>query len=210
MGLNTAQLNMFAAGMADLQMSRNPLAQEVVLIFNESGRDHYQDAILTETARVKKLAVIKKDADMNYVQQIGDLLLEDVDAIPWVVSVTVTDLPRIPRLDDQILIEGLRYTISLVKPANRAIDSILLLSIYPDRTDEEELDIFNIEVLEDGCLDVLYGGNPRFYSFEKLSKEEVVSRAFPFVTSYIKSDTPTGILYIYDEEGDVKSKEFGV
>lgn len=208
MGLNTAQLNMFAAGMADLQMSRNPLAQEVILIFNESGRDHYQDAILTETARVKKLALVKKDADMNYVQQIGDLLLEDVDAIPWVVSVTITNLPRTPRLDDQILIDGLRYTISLVKPANRSVDSILLLSVYPDRTDEEELNIFSITALEDGCLDILYGGNPRFYSFVSLSREEVPTEASVFTTSFIVPPSDSGMLYLYDEEGNVRSKEF--
>lgn len=203
MGLNLDQLNKFASGMADLQMSRSPLSQEVIIIFNETYRDHYQDTVQNEVDRVKKLAVVKKDVDMNYVQQIGDILLEDIDQLPWVVSTTVTNLPRLPKMDDQILIDGLRYTISMVKPSNRFVDSIILLSVYPDRTDEDNLDIYSITKLSDGSLDILYGGYPKIIKFDDGNTETISD-----FSSYIIPPFDSGWITIEDDEGNSVRKEF--
>lgn len=109
-------LNRYAQGMADIWLSRTQITSKVILIFNDVIRDHYQDAIHKETKRVMKLAAVKKNADMKYVQELfGDVLLEDnLEQIPWVVSLTMTCLPRTPQMDDQIIINGLKYTISMV------------------------------------------------------------------------------------------------
>lgn len=132
-----AILNRYAAGMADIWLSRTQLTSKVILIFNEVTRDHYQDAIHTETQRVMKLAAVKKNADMNYVQELfGEILLEDnLEQLPWVVSLTMTCLPRVPKMDDQIIINGLKYTISMVSPKNRNLTSLLSLLIYPERAE---------------------------------------------------------------------------
>ena len=193
-------LNEFASGMADLQLDRNPLAQEVIVIFNSVTRDHYQDSILQEECRIKKMAVVKKDTDMDYVQQLGDLLLEDEDSIPWIVSMTKTGFPRALRLDDQILIDGLRYTISATRPANRSIDSIVNVSIYPDRTDKDELKLYRLTKLSDGYVDILYGGAPVQMGFNPQSVLNPRIRQ-PF-ESIAKFPNDKGTLYVFDNEGN--------
>lgn len=128
-------LNKWAAGMMDIWLSRTQLTSKVTLIFNEITRDIYQDAKHTESVRIAKLAAVKKNVDMNYVQELfGEILLEDnLDLIPWVVSLTMTDLPRVPKMDDMIIIDDVLYTISMVAPKNRYLKSLLSLLIYPER-----------------------------------------------------------------------------
>lgn len=131
-------LDVYAAGMADIWLSRNQTASDVVIIYNKIIRDQYQDAIHKEVARVKKKAIVKKDPSMNYVQELlGEVLLEDnLNQIPWIVSVTMTGLPRAPRMDDQIIIDDIKYTISMVLPKNRFLRSMLSMFIYPERVDD--------------------------------------------------------------------------
>lgn len=128
-------LNNWAAGIMDIWLSRTQLTSKVTLIFTKIVRDHYQDATHEECCRVEKLAAVKKNTDMNYVQELlGDILLEDnLEQIPWVVSLTMTGLPRIPKMDDHIIIDGVKYTISMVIPKNRHIKSLLSLLVYPER-----------------------------------------------------------------------------
>ena len=206
MSLNKEALNYFASGMVDLQLDRNPLSQEVVVIFNEVQRDHYQDSITTEKGRVKKRAIVKKDADMSYVQQLGDVLLEDDDHIPWIVSMTTTNLIRIPKTDDQILIDGVRYYVSYVKPANRSIESIVNISIYPDRNDEDELAIYSLQRMPDGFVDILYGGAPKQIAFESMAIPDESLR-LPF-ESIIKFPGDKGRVYLFDETGKYVSFKY--
>lgn len=161
------RIDKYACGMLDLQMARHPLSCEVIVIFNDVMRDHYQDAVGVESSRVKKIALVRKNTDMNYVQEIGDVLLEDnLQELPWIVSMTKTGLPRIPKMDDQIAIDGIKYTISMVKPVNRNIPSIVELLIYPERTSQEEyLDIISVTV-RDRCIDIMYQGKPLEYSYD--------------------------------------------
>lgn len=204
MSYNTEALNLFAAGMADIQMDRNPLAQEVILVFNEVSRDQYQDSIVIEECRVKKQAMVKKNVDMEYVQQEGVVLLEEYDSLPWVVSLTITGLPRNPRLDDSILIGGILYTVSSVKPSNRSVDSILLISIYPDRSNIEQLQLFSIGDCGDGYMDVLYGGYPKEYAF---TSEAINNRSlrFPF-TSRPRIPSLEGELFLFSDDTYVSKK----
>lgn len=130
-------LDKFAEGMMDIFLSRSQLTSTVTLIFNNVTRDHYQDAKVTEEGRYDKLAWVKKNVSMNYVQELtGDLLIEDnLEMIPWIVSMTMSKLPRQPKMDDFVIIDGITYSISMVIPKNRNIQSVLSLLIYPERVD---------------------------------------------------------------------------
>lgn len=197
---NKQALNNFASGMMDIQIARNPLASEVILIFNDTIRDHYQDAVSVETLRVKKRALVKKNSEMAYVQQEPELLLEDdIDKIPWIVSLTTTCLPRVPKLDDQIVIEGLRYNISYVAPANRYLDKIINLTIYPERNDVDPLMIYSVTDLEDGYYDIVYGGNPKYYSYQEESIYDPCLRR-PFTSRPLIEDYST--IYLFDDSGN--------
>ena len=169
--------------MADITISRSQSSREVIFIFNEVERDHYQDATIKEVGRFKKQVLVKKNTDMNFVQFFDvPEFLEDSDKIPWVVNFTETDLPRAPRADDQILLEGVKYTISMVSPVNREIPSILSALVYPERSEFNDrlylykvnvlynykpIDSFNNELFNKPILlDIYYGGCPLELSFD--------------------------------------------
>ncbi len=178
-------LSNVAVGMADIQLSHNPLASEVVVIFNDLSVDHYQDSRIAEEGRVKKLAVFRKTENMEFVpdSDSGDLQIDD-DSVPYEVLLTCTGLPRIPRRDDMLLNEGDLYTIHHVKPMNRSIDGLWQLIVYPERTafvdplcihkytflDGTTLqpladDVSN-HVGEEVVLDMVYGGKPELLSWD--------------------------------------------
>lgn len=194
MSLQLSRLDRYAAGMAEIQLNHNPLSQEIEVIFNDVVRDHYQDAHVVSDTRVKKQAVVKKNVDMNYVQELGgDLLLEDIDSLPWVVSLTILDLPRIPKMDDSILIDGIIYTISMVKPSNRNLQSILNLFVYPERVHQHEsLEVVSVKLVRTNVLDILYKGNPKEMSFDN-------KFWFPF-RSYALYDLMNDTLYLRNDE----------
>lgn len=185
-----AILGNLATGILDMQMARNPLASEVVLVFVNSVYDQYQDATVVETDRVKKYGMVKKNVDMEYVQELGDILVEDdLEHLPWLVSVTMTGLPRQPRQNDQILVDGLLYTISAVRPMNRNMDTVVNLFFYPERVVEEPLDIRYVSFLnldgtvnstpqegDSGILDIVYCGGPKQLSFDNQTWVDFASR----------------------------------
>lgn len=197
-----SQLDRYAARIADIQLERNPLASEVMLIFNLKVRDQYQDTIVSEDLRIKKRAMVSKNVDMNYVQQFDEAILleDDTDKIPWIVSMTTTQCPRIPSMDDNIIIEGIKYSISMVKPANRNINSLILLLIYPERSfsDDGDVRVLSHKILYKGSstwdlqllknesliLDLIYGGDPKFYSFDSVNWYEFESQIVLNVFEY--------------------------
>lgn len=209
-------MNKYASGMAEIVLSRTMLSREVLVVFNTITRDHYQDATITETGRYKKLAMIKKTMDMQYVQELlGPELLEDnLDQIPWVVNMTTENLPRVPRMDDQVIIEGIRYTISVVKPMNRDLESLISLFIYPERVvGEDPLAIKSVTYSVNGqtvaslasyvgstaILDILYGGYPLYMSFDGTTWVDFVSK--------VKAPVQNNLtLYLKNGVGTVVSK----
>lgn len=183
-------------------MARSPLRSEVIVMFNEVIRDQYQDVVSTEIIRVKKWGVVSKSVDLDYVQQLGgDILVEDTDSLPWAISMTLTDLPRIPKMDDQVLIEGKKYTISAVRPMNRDLPSVIVLFVYPERSTVDDLMIYEVtpKVGFRGVkyLDVLYGGNPEEYSFDG-------EHWFDFESRIAYEEEPS-TLYVRDRQIQVKS-----
>lgn len=156
----------YYAGMFDLQLMHNPMSEEVILVFNTITRDHYQDAITTEDCRVRKTAMVKKTDHQIFVQETGGELREDTDELPWTITLTASGLPREPRMDDQVSIRGNLYTISSVAPINRAMSTILEITIYPERgCTHEDLEIVGHELLSPECAEIYYNGYPQYYSF---------------------------------------------
>lgn len=147
-------LSNMAVGMADIQLSHNALATEVILIYNDLSVDHYQDSRIAEIDRIKKLAVFRKSKDLTFVPDDSEELLDDQDsAIPYEVLTTVTGLPRLPRRDDMLLNDGNLYTVHHVKPMNRDIDGLIQLIVYPERTTfVDPLNIYKLTLLDADTL----------------------------------------------------------
>lgn len=174
-------LNAFSRGMADLNLSRNPLASEVIVVFNDDKLDHYLDSRPTEGVRVKKLAMVNKHNTLDYVQTLTGEFVMEGDVIPWVVNMTTTNLPRLPKVNDNIIIDNVKFAVSSVHPLNRNVDSLISLLVYPERTYYAEgLEILKTTVYQNAvevkgipygydkvlCVDVLYRGFPTHYSFD--------------------------------------------
>lgn len=177
------QVNKFTCGLADIQIGRHPLRQNVVLIFNSTDYDIYRDATTVEETRINKLCIVERDKDLFYIQELlgDDFLVDDNEMLPWIITMTITDLPRILKQDDVIIIDDLKFTVSRVKPINQRLNSVLTVLAYPERTDTEDtLDIIDVIVTVDGLeveslyefvgeevlLEVVYGGKPLFRSFD--------------------------------------------
>ena len=132
-------LNTFARVMADIQVSHNPLAQDVTLIFNKKTSDVYYDTSIEEETRIKKRVLISKKYNLYYVQDLFQTLVEPTTEMPWIVTLTLTSLPRHLQMDDQILIGDELYTVSRVSPKNRIQDSIQKVLIYNERAISTQL-----------------------------------------------------------------------
>lgn len=147
-------LSKMAVGMADIQLSHNALATEVILIYNDLSVDHYQDSRIAEIDRIKKLAVFRKSEELTFVPDDSVELLDDKESeIPYEVLTTVTGLPRMPRRDDMLLNDGNLYTVHHVKPMNRDIDGLIQLIVYPERTTFiDPLNIYKLTFLDGDTL----------------------------------------------------------
>lgn len=131
-------VNRFMVGMADIQLAYNALASDVIIVYNELSVDHYQDSLIAEVERCKKLAIFRKSEDMNYLPQddysTEELVEDSENNIPYEVLLTETGLPRMPRKDDMVLIDGVLYSVHHVKPLNRDYKGLWQLIVYPERT----------------------------------------------------------------------------
>lgn len=125
--------------MFDRTISRNPLHRNIVIIENEILRDQYQDSFVQESGRFLKNASVKK-ASQNFTQFFEiDELSEDITDTPWEFTFTQTGLTRIPRTDDRILMGGILYTISKVKPFNRETPTLVTALAYTERDLPEDV-----------------------------------------------------------------------
>lgn len=128
--------------MFDVQTMHNPLATDIMFIYCDTELNHYQEGVSVETSRQMKRAIVRKDSDMNYVQFADDLrLLEDIEALPFTVTISLTDMLRVPRTNDRVNIHGITYTVSMVKPVNRNTSSVVVMLIYPERDLSQDTDV---------------------------------------------------------------------
>lgn len=123
--------------MADIALEHNALAQEVQIHFMSKVKDIYSDTSNELQEIVEKRAIISKNPDMTYVQDLFDELVEEDEKIPWLVKLTRTDLPRMINHDDRITIGGILYSVSKVAPINRLNDGLLKVLVYPERTETD-------------------------------------------------------------------------
>ena len=99
--------------------------------------DLYNDAHVVQYHNYDKKAIVKKNVSLCYVQEaFEDILQEDNLEVPWIFILTVTGLPRKVQSEDKILLEGVLYTVSRVRPVNRETAGVLQCLCYPERTDE--------------------------------------------------------------------------
>lgn len=210
-------ISRFTAQMADLRMSCHPLRRTLLFILNETEFDIYQDSHTVERYRLIKDGIVRKQTDMYYVQENfgADVLVNDTDT-PWVVTCTCLGFPRLPMLDDRILIEGLVYSVSAVKPTNRDSRGVLELLVYPERTHYlDQLGVYGVSFSVDGVskgfgsvvgrrcvMDVIWGGYPMRMSFDKKTW-------VPFV-HHGEVVVPRGAvgLWVQDSKGVVGGLEF--
>lgn len=136
----TRQINDFQRGMADIKIMRHPLRKEFTAILNDRIADVYMDTSLVEVERVKIWGILWKDPNLRYIQLMDNPaeLLDEMDK-PWMCYFTDTNLPRILRKDDYLLLGDHKYSISEVHPINRDRPSVFVCFIYPER-DETETD----------------------------------------------------------------------
>ena len=205
-----ALLERFAWGMADIRVSRHPLRRDVLVVLNEVEKDRFQDTDTVERGRVYKQAIVRKNPDMHYLQDSfgADLLVEDGDILPWLISFTMTGLPRLPHLDDYIIVDGIKYAVAMVKPMNRDLGGLVQCMIYPERSEEmiDPLAIYSVS-FRDGLvpvsrtaaygqtviMDVLWGGYPLQMSFNKMLWQEFHPSSRVLV--------PGGARYLYVKDG---------
>lgn len=137
-------LNNITKGYSDMALDRHPLSKPIYIAYCNQKFDHYQDEIgETYDEVVYKRALIRKNVDIKYVQQLRDgdqklrgvQLKDNVENLYWLCFITTTDLPKQPSINDIVLIDNVQYKISAVKPVNRQIESTIWLLIYPNRVD---------------------------------------------------------------------------
>lgn len=134
-------LNHYRRVMADIQLELNLISETVTIIFNKKTSDIYMDSIFEEESRVPKKVLISKNPDMAYVIDSFDELEEREDLMPWLVVITLTDLPRHLNHTDQIITEnGQIYRVSRAMPINRLNDSVQKVLIYNERIDTQLAD----------------------------------------------------------------------
>lgn len=132
-----SHLNKFRTGMADIALEHNALAQQVQVHFMSKVKDIYSDTSNELQQIVDKRAIISKNPDMAYVQDLFDEIVEEDEKMPWLVKMTITDLPRLINHDDRITIGGILYSVSKASPINRLNDGLLKILVYPERTETD-------------------------------------------------------------------------
>lgn len=208
------RLNIYAQGMADISISRNPLKKKVFVVFRDKDYDQYLDARTIPVARYCKDAVVKKNPDLAYVADSFDILAEDItDDLPWIVTMTVTGFPHNPNHEDVIVIDGTNYVIARVKPVNRDLPTLISCLVYPDRDKPyDDLAVYRVSFRQRlnpmtvpeargsiCCMDVIYGGLPTEMSFDCKKWQPFQMMSMQSVPFNLKN------LYIKDDKDHVLS-----
>lgn len=214
------QINKLSAGMLDMTLSRNPYSKEVFISFNNASRDHYQDADLYELTRIKKVAVVTRNTDMEYTQMLDTPELQlDNDKVPYDVTMSITGLPRLLHLDDSITIDNVKYRVSAIKPFNRDIDKVITVTVYPERVNYQTplhlyaISFYNLngellqelpDTRQELILEFVYSGTPTSVG---ISLSEV---DYPFSKRVKAIYDPAVTSTIWLQDGDTRSNTLSV
>lgn len=191
--LRVKQISNFTSSIVDLQISRHPLRSRVVVVFNTTNYDIYKDATNVESSRVNKWAIVEKEKDLHYIQQLldDDFLIDDDAQLPWMITMTLSGLPRLPKQDDVIIIDGLKFTVARVMPIHKRIKSVLTAFVYPERSEVvDPSKLVSVKLFKDGdsitsykdyigeelVLEIIYGGTPEWVSLDGINWEPFETR----------------------------------
>lgn len=176
-------LTRFEEGMAEIRLSRHQLRSNVIVSLRDTQHDIYMDVQdSSEEFRALKVALVNRNPDMMYVQELFDELSMPDDILPFTVILTAAGLPRNPHINDYVIVDGRIYVVSKVKPTNRDLGRVLNLLVYPMRDEryiEDPLAIYDIrfqngmyevpvDKIYDGpfVMSLVYGGCPVKMSFD--------------------------------------------
>lgn len=141
------QINNFTTKMAELKILRHPLRSEVKITLCGTERDLYGDTDSDPEEGIDKVCVIKKSTDLDYINSALGILMDEGEALPWMVYMTLIGLPRTLQHGDYLTVDNLVYKISRVRPLNRTNPDVIRMLIHPDRDDfdttvseEEDID----------------------------------------------------------------------
>lgn len=173
-------LSSFSQGLSDIRISRHPGHKDMMFIIMNKYNDQYGDAYTEEVVRIYKQGILQLKPQLDFVQEFEDVLSES-DEDPYSLIVTTTNLPRFPRTNDRVLIDGELYEISAVRPTNRNTQRVFECLVYPDRNATDELDIKTVNLFRDNkqvpledCFhstvnyEIIYGGSPIQLSFNNV------------------------------------------
>lgn len=139
-------LNEFSRVMGDLRIDTHPASQDVKVILTEKTYDVFNDVTHSPKEEITKRALVTKKNVLEYVQALfTELLVENEEQFPYLVTMTTTGLPRVLQADDQIEIDDEIYTVSKVHLGNRSQDTIIRCLVYNERGNIEEEQIDNNE-----------------------------------------------------------------
>lgn len=131
-------------GMTEIKIHRHPLKSVVLICLCKVTRDHYGDTSSVVEQTVTKEVILQKNPDLMYINATIGELLDDGDELPWIMILTLKDLPRTLRLGDYVRLDDLIYKVSGVRPVNRENPNVIQCFLHPKREDleprpEEEL-----------------------------------------------------------------------
>ncbi len=207
-------------GMSEIRISRHPLRKDIIVALHHTEHDIYLDvADSSEFARIFKQAIVRKNVDMDYVQEQFGVLAEPDDILPFHILFTRTGVPRPPKLDDRIIIDGAIYVVSKLKPTNRELTAIYECLVYPERDARrvnDPLAIYyvrfrrgtkevtgNAIYTDPVIMEIVYGGCPTLMSFDGKHWQRFYQRSGVTIPSW------TDTLYIMDAEQRTAQLEFG-
>lgn len=219
MDFRSKYIRRYQQGMADILISRHNLRRQVLVSFRDVNHDIYLDEQDSqEESRVAKLAIIEMNPDMFYVQEQFDNLDIPDDILPFVVTLTLSGMPRPLRLNDWVIVEGKIYVVSKVKPTNRELGGVIQCLVYPMRDSrliDDPLAIYRIRFrlgLEEipwrealgktVVMELIYGGCPHWMSFDNVKWSQF------FFQSRIILPEDAKTLYIMDADKKTVSLGF--
>ncbi len=219
MDFRSKYIKRFQQGMADILISRHNLRRQVLVSLRDVDHDIYLDEQDSqEEARVAKYAIIEMNPDMFFVQEQFDNFDIPDDILPFIVTITMSGMPRPLRLNDWVIVDGKIYVVSKVKPTNRELGGVIQCLVYPMRDSrliDDPLAIYRIRFRQ-GLVEVpwrealgttvvmelIYGGCPHWMSFDGVKWAQF------FFQSRLELPSDAKRLYLMDADKKVCSLGF--
>lgn len=149
------RLNLYAAGIMNIQIARHPLKVLCTVVYNKTERDIYGDLErFPEGDFTKKFAILQNDKNLQYVPDtLEDLRVEDEETPYWYVIMTISKLRRALKAGDFIEVstknfkslypalaisclpgvDKISFEITDVRPVNSRLQSVIVCVCHPTK-----------------------------------------------------------------------------